>query len=262
MSELLETLDKGVLTLTFNRPDRQNAMTEPLADAFTDAVRRAAKDPAVRCVALTGAGRAFSAGGDMEGMQSFQASEIPLDERVELLRKGTEVVELLHEMPKPTVALINGAAAGAGLVFALACDMRFSLDTAKLTTAFVKIGACGDSGLSYFLPRIVGPAKAYELMYLSDVLTGQEARDIGLVTKTAPAAEFGDAARAFAQRLGDLPTVAVGLMKQNLVRSHSASLGEVLDLESANMIRSFDTEDHKNAVQAFMNKQQPKFEGR
>lgn len=262
MSELLETLEDGLLTLTFNRPERQNAMTESLADAFTDAVRRAGRDEAVRCVALTGAGKAFSAGGDMEGMQSFQASEIPFNERVDLLRKGTEVIELLHEMPKPTVAIINGAAAGAGLVFALACDMRFSLDTAKLTTAFAKIGACGDSGLSYFLPRIVGPAKACELMYLSDVLTGQEASEIGLVTKSAPASEFEESARAFARRLADLPTVAVGLMKQNLIASHAATLGEVLDLESANMIRSFDTEDHKNAVQAFMNKQKPIFEGR
>lgn len=262
MSELLETLEDGVLTLTFNRPERQNAMTEALGDAFRDATRRAAENPAVRCVAITGAGKAFSAGGDMEGMATFQASDTSFDERVELLRKGTEVVELLHKMPKPTVALINGAAAGAGFVFALACDMRFSLDTAKLTTAFVKIGACGDSGLSYFLPRIVGPAKAYELMYLSDVLTGQEAREIGLVIQTAPAAEFEETARAFAQRLANLPTVAVGLMKQNLIASHSSTLEEVLDLESANMIRSFDTEDHKNAVQAFMNKQHPQFEGR
>lgn len=265
MSELLETLDNGILTLTFNRPDRRNGMTVSLSNMFVSAVARAAEDPAVRCVVLTGAGNTFSAGGDMEqlvGMASGLKTQADRAELSQMLREEMKVFELLHEMPKPTLAVINGAAAGAGLMFALACDMRFCLETAKLTTAFAKIGACGDSGVSYFLPRIVGPAKAYELMFNSDVITGQEAHAIGLVTKVAPAEGFAEAAQAYAQHLADLPTVAIGYMKKHLVASHNSTLSEILDLEAVGMAECFATEDHRNAVDAFLNKNKPTFRGR
>lgn len=264
MSELLETLDNGLLTLTFNRPDRRNGMTVSLSNKFLSAVRRAAEDPAVRCLVLTGAGDTFSAGGDMAKLQEMSSTLQTAEARAELskmLREEMKVVELLHEMPKPTLAIINGAAAGAGLMFALACDMRFCLDTAKLTTAFAKIAACGDSGISYFLPRIVGPAKAYELMVNCDVLTGEEAHALGLVTKIAGADEFEKASHAYAQHLASLPTVAIGYMKKHLVASHNSTLGEILDLEAVGMAECMGTEDHRGAVQAFLNKTQPEFRG-
>ena len=150
----------------------------------------------------------------------------------------------------------------AGLTFALACDLRFCLDSAKLTTAFARVGTCGDSGISYFLPRIVGPAKAYELMFNSDVITGQQALELGLVTKVAAAEDFEQAALSYAQQLAELPTIAIGLMKQNLIASHNSTLSEVLDLEADHMIRTLDTEDHRQAVAAFLNKTKPVFEGR
>lgn len=261
MSELLESVDDGVLTLTLNRPERRNAMTESMMASFTQATVRAAADPAVRCLVVTGAGRAFCAGGDVEALPS-DAAELPDESRMQTLRQGMEVNRLLHEMPKPTLAVIPGAAAGAGLALALSCDLRFCLDTAKLTTAFARIGVSGDSGMSYFLPRLVGDAKARELMFSSEVITGQEALDLGLVTKVASADDFDEAARAYARYLSGLPTVAIGYMKRNLNASHSSTLSEVLDLEAAHMIRTLGTEDHRLAVTAFQNKVDPRFEGR
>ena len=261
VSELLEALDDGVLTLTLNRPDRRNAMVASMMAAFTEATIRAAADPAVRCLVVTGAGRAFCAGGDVDALPS-DAAELPEESLVQVLRQGMEANRLLHEMPKPTLAVIPGAAAGAGLSLALSCDLRFCLDTAKLTTAFAKIGASGDSGISYFLPRLVGDAKARELMFSSDVITGQEALALGLVTKVASADDFDEAARAYARHLAGLPTIAIGYMKRNLNASHGSTLSEVLDLEAAHMIRTLGTDDHHRAVAAFQNKSEPRFEGR
>lgn len=262
MSEILESLDEGVLTLTFNRPEKRNALTATLVASFQEKIVQAAANPAVRCLVITGAGRAFCAGGDVGDMPSGDVQEDPSEVRIQTLRHGMRTVEILHEVPKPTLAIINGAAAGGGLAFALACDMRFCLDTAKITTAFSKIGAAGDSGVSYFLPRLVGLAKATELMFTADVITGQQAHDIGLVTQVAAADEFEAASRDYARRLAGLPTIAIGYMKRHLRASFKSALGEILDMEAASMIHSLDTEDHQSAVKAFMNKTTPVFEGR
>ena len=163
MSELEEHFENGVLTLTMNRPEARNAMSGEMMSKLQEAVPRAAADPKVRCVVLTGAGGAFCAGGDVKGFASDASSNEPaesrgpaLEMRIHGLRTGMELSRQLHEMPKPTLAIIPGPAAGAGLSLALACDMRFCLDTAKITTAFGKIGASGDYGGSWFLPRLVG----------------------------------------------------------------------------------------------------------
>ncbi len=162
-----------------------------------------------------------------------------------IIRRGAEITRALHEMPKPTLAVIPGAAAGAGLSLALACDMRFCLDTAKLTTAFAKIGASGDVGGSFVLPRLVGAAKAREMYFLADSITGREALELGLVTRVADESNFDQEARAFAERLAGLPTVTIGLMKQNLNAADGASLNEVLDIEASNMALSLQTRDHR-----------------
>lgn len=262
MSELLETLENGVLTLTFNRPARQNTMTPSMSRALSSAVARAAGDEAVRCLVLTGADRVFCGGGDFEELPSEDNSMASSDERRQFLRDEMNVVRVLHEMPKPTLAIVNGAAAGVGFALALACDLRFCLDTAKLTTAFARIGTSGDSGVSYFLPRLIGAAKAYELMFMSSVITGQQAFELGLATQVVSADEFDQAAQAYAKRLAELPTVAIGYMKQNLVASFNSTLSETLDLEADHMIRTLDTEDHRQAVTAFLNKTRPTFAGR
>ena len=217
---LIETLDAGVCTLTMNRPEARNAMSGSMMAALNEAIPRVAADPAVRCVVLTGAGGAFCSGGDVKGFASDNAGgggTIPsLEERVHNLRQGMELSRWLHEMPKPTLAIIPGAAAGAGLSLALACDLRFCLDTAKITTAFSKIGASGDYGGSYFLPYLVGAAKARELYFTADVISGAEAFAMGLVSKVASADVFDAESKAYAQMLANLPTVAVGYMKKNL----------------------------------------------
>ncbi len=166
-------------------------------------------------------------------------------------------------MPKPTLAAIPGACAGAGLSLALACDLRIAVDTAKITTAFSKIGASGDYGGSYFLSHLVGAAKARELYFLSDVLSGADALELGIVNHAVPAEAFEEATAQYAQRLAGLPTTAVGYMKKNLnAAQRGASLGEVLDLESLHMTRAMTTEDHKAAAVAFVEKRAPVFNGR
>lgn len=269
MSEhLIETHADGVCTLTMNRPEARNAMSGDMMSALQEAVPRVALDKSVRCVVLTGAGNAFCAGGDVKGFASDSSAssgsreKSTLEDRVAGLRQGMELSRLLHEMAKPTLAVIPGPAAGAGLSLALACDMRFALDTAKITTAFSKIGASGDYGGSYFLPYLVGAAKARELYFLSDVITGQEAFEIGLVNRVASAETFEAEAAEFAARLAGLPTVAIGYMKRNLNASQHGSINDVFDLEAMHMMRCFMTEDHKESARAFVNKEQPVFKGR
>ena len=267
MSEhLLETHEDGVCTLTMNRPEARNAMSGPMMAALNEAVPRVAAAPSVRCVVLTGAGGAFCAGGDVKGFAADNkgggaARPVSLEELVHGLRQGMELSRQLHEMPKPTLAVIPGPAAGAGLSLALACDLRFALDTAKLTTAFSKIGASGDYGGSYFLPYLVGAAKARELYFTADVITGAEALGMGLVSKVA-SAETGEAeSTASAKYLASLPTVALGYIKKNLNAAQNGTLADVFDREAMHMMRCFMTDDHKAAVQAFVEKRPPVFEG-
>ncbi len=269
MSEhLIETFENGVCTLTMNRPEARNAMSGPMMDALNEAVPRVALEPKVRAVVLTGAGGAFCAGGDVKGFASETRDgknddDGPsIEERVQGLRKGMELSRLLHEMPKPTLAVIPGAAAGAGLSLALACDLRFALDTAKITTAFSKIGASGDYGGSYFLPYLVGAAKARELYFTADIISGQQAYEMGLVNKVASADTFEAEAKAYAEYLAGLPTIAIGYMKKNLNASQHGSLSDVFDLEAMHMTRCMMTEDHKVAAKAFVNKEAPVFKGK
>ncbi|MFN0163925.1 MAG: enoyl-CoA hydratase [Burkholderiales bacterium] len=262
--DLLETVEGGIATLTMNRPEARNALTREMMIALAQALPRLAVDPAVRAVVLTGAGNAFCSGGDVKGFAK-RAAGAPgesFDQRVTELRARMEAVRWLHEMPKPTLAVIPGPAAGAGLSFALACDMRIAADDAKLTTAFSKVGLSGDFGGSYFLNHLVGAARAREMYFTGQVLRGDEAARIGLVNRAVPAAQLAEAARAWAVELAALPTVAIGYMKRNLNTGLRASLAEVLDSEAIHMIRTFETEDHKGAAAAFVEKRAPVFQGR
>ena len=266
---LLESFDDGVATLTMTRPEARNAMTTEMLAAMQQALPRLAADRSVRCVVLTGAGGAFSAGGDVKGFagqaRAGQRSEdgpYDLEGRAQGLRSGMEMSRLLHEMPKPTLAAIPGAAAGAGFSLALACDLRIALDTAKLTTAFAKVGLSGDYGGSFFLPYLVGQAKARELFFTSAVVSGRQAFEMGLVTRVAGAEEYEAAVAQLARELASLPTIAVGYMKKNLNAAYRGSLGDSLDREALHMVRCFMTEDHKGAAAAFAEKRLPQFAGR
>jgi 2-(1,2-epoxy-1,2-dihydrophenyl)acetyl-CoA isomerase len=263
--ELLETVADGIATLTMNRPESRNALTREMLAALAEALPRLASDPAVRLVVLTGAGNAFCSGGDVKSFARSAAgapTTMGFDQKVTDLRARMDVTRWLHEMPKPTLAVIPGPAAGAGLSLALACDMRIAADDAKLTTAFSKIGLSGDFGGSYFLAHLVGAAKAREMYFTAQVLSGAEAQRIGLVNRAVPAAQLADAARTWAAELAALPTVAVGYIKRNLNLGLRASLADVMDAEAIHMIRCFETEDHKGAAAAFVEKRAPRFAGR
>lgn len=265
---LLETFEDGVATLTMNRPEARNALTGEMQAGLREALPRLAADPNVRCVVLTGAGGAFCAGGDVKGFASSAAAQAggaappSAEARTHGLRAGMETVKILHEMPKPTLAVIPGPAAGAGLSLALACDLRICAAEAKLTTAFSKVGLAGDYGGSWFLSHLVGAAKARELYFTADVISGAEAERLGIVNKAVPAAELPEAAAAYAKRLASLPTIAIGYMKRNLNASAHCTLSELLDIEAPNMVATFATEDHKGAAAAFVRKEAPVFNGR
>ncbi len=264
--ELMETIENGIATLTMNRPDARNALTRDMMNGLLTALPRLAADPAVRVVVLTGAGRAFCAGGDVKGFakraQDGGATAESFDHKVNDLRQRMEVSRWLHEMPKPTLAVIPGPAAGAGLSMALACDMRIASDDAKLTTAFSKVGLSGDFGGSYFLNHLVGAAKARELYFTAAVLRADEAQKIGMVNRVVPYEQLAKAAADYAQELAALPTIAVGFMKKNLNTGLRSNLSDTLDAEAIHMISTFDTDDHKGAARAFVEKRQPVFNGR
>lgn len=263
--QLIETFEDGIATLTMNRPEARNALTGEMLAALSAAAPRLALDPNVRLVVVTGAGGAFCAGGDVKGFVADKGSagEGPtFDQRVNSLRNGMDFSRWLHEMPKPTLAVIPGPAAGAGLSIALACDFRIASEDAKMTTAFSKIGASGDYGGSYFLSKLVGTARARELYFTADVITGAEAARLGVVNRAVPAADLDREAAALARRLADLPTVAIGYMKKNLAMAEHGSLSEVMDAEAIHMVRTMMTEDHKAASLAFVEKRPPVFRGR
>lgn len=265
---LTETFADGVATITFNRPEARNALTGGMLDALPMIARRLSIDPAVRAVVVTGAGGAFCAGGDVKGMAaagSRGASDVAppsFEQRTGGLRAQMEFCQLLHDMPKPTLAVIGGPAAGAGLSIALACDARIAANEAKLTTAFSKVGLSGDFGGTYFLTHLVGAAKARELYFTADVLDGQQAAALGIVNKSVPLVDLPEEAAQWAQRLAGLPTIAIGYMKKNLNIAEHGTLGQVMDAEAIHLMRSMMTDDHKAASQAFVEKRSPKFQGR
>ena len=258
---LIEALEDGLLTLTLNRPERRNALDTAMLESLVDATRRAATNPAVSAVMLTGAGGTFCVGGDVKAMAARGNETMLTDDRIADLRDKMEAARLLHEMRKPTIAAIEGAAAGAGLSLALACDLRIANRSAKLTTAFAKVALSGDFGGTYFLTKLLGAAKARELYLLSPVLTAQEALALGMVTRVVPDAEVGAAAHELAMSLAQGPSVTLGYIKRNINNAEHLSLEACFDAEAMHHSRSGDTADHKEAAKAFVEKRKPAFQG-
>jgi 2-(1,2-epoxy-1,2-dihydrophenyl)acetyl-CoA isomerase len=261
MADLIETIEDGVATLTFNRPERMNALSTPIMEGLLHGLPRLAGDPAVRVIVLTGAGRAFCAGGDVKSMAEG-GEQRSAAEATAHLRSRMEVSRILHELPKPTIATINGPAAGAGLAFALAWDLRIAGASARLVTAFVKVGFSGDFGGSYFLTRLVGTAKARELYFTGRPVDAEEALSLGLVNRVVPDDQLVDATMELAHSLAQGPQIALSLMKRNLNCAESSGLAELLDLEAANQVLTGRTEDHREAAKAFVEKRAPVFVGR
>lgn len=256
----------GLATVRLNRPDRMNSLTQELMVALVERLQELADDREVRAVVLTGEGdRAFSAGADLappgRGTQR-PGRDAPFEAAVHNLQRVQRSAWLLHTMPKPTIAAINGAAAGASFSMACACDFRLAAEHAVLTTAFARIGLSGDFGGSYFITKIVGTAKARELFMLCERLDAEQALRIGLVHRVFPKELFRKEVDAFAQRLAEGPPVAYRYMKRNLNLALQLHASELLDLEAEAMTRTGRTEDAANASQAFLRKEKPVFVGR
>ncbi len=265
MADLLETKQDGVAILTMNRPEARNALSQPMLAALNEALPRLAADPDVGCVVITGSGGAFCAGGDVKGFASNEGGanhgRSP-EQAAHLLRQSMEVSRWLHDMPKITIASIPGAAAGAGLSIALACDFRIAARGAKITTAFAKVGLSGDFGGTYFLTQLVGSAKAKELYLLSDVILAEEAERLGVVNRAVDPKELEAETMALAKRFASGARITQGLMKKNLNTAEKGDMLLSFDTEALNHSRSAQTADHAEAAKAFVEKRAPAFKGR
>jgi len=253
--------DGGVATITLNRPRALNALNAAMIDELLDAVRRAAGDEEVKVLLLTGAGRAFCLGADVS--EFSQALEQPTrDPLRELLSKSQEIVRTLASMPKPAIAAINGFATGLGLDLALACDLRIATERAKLGETFITMGLVPDGGGTFFLPRLVGLAKAAEMIFLGDPLSPSEAERIGLINHVIPNQDLERAARQLADRLAKGPSLAIGLAKRALRKNLSGDLDSALNLEAQSQEACLASEDHREAVKAFFERRAPFFYGK
>lgn len=275
---LFEKRPDGVGLITLNRPDSLNAMGGKLLPMLGDILERCESDREVRCVAITGAGRGFCAGGDVRGMQSRndrqsapasdgEASPGPrlistIERLTEELREAHDSTSLrLHAMGKPTVALVNGVAVGAGFSIALACDIRIVSDRARFGTAFRNVGLSGDFGGSYLLPRIVGSGRARELYFTAEIIDAQRALELGIANRVVPHDELLAAGLEFCAKLAGGPTATYARMKKNINLGETGTFKDVLDQEALMMRISGMSADSREAVRAFMEKREPQFIG-
>ena len=263
---LIAKIENNVGYLIMNRPEARNAMSSDMNGALQEKIAEFELDEEVRCVVLTGAGNAFCAGGDVKGMNAKNEGDSEkdtIDKAIHRQRdnqRGTS--GKLYKMPKPTIASLPGAAAGAGLSYALSCDLRIMSSTAFMTTAFAKVGFSGDYGGTYFMSQLIGSAKARELYFLSDRVSAEEALSLGLTNWVVDADNLEAKTKEIAEQLATGPSVAYRYMKENLNRAMNGDVDECLDIEATHHVHCGQTTDHKNAVKAFVEKQQPKFSGK
>ena len=265
--DLLAQLEGGVLTITLNRPDARNAMSGAMTAALATQLADAELNPAVKVIVLTGAGKGFCAGGDVKGMAASGDGTVgdnTIDGAIHRQRVNQRnTAGKLYNMPKPTIAALPGAAAGAGLSLALACDLRIMSANAIMTTAFAKVGFSGDYGGTFFMSQLIGTAKARQLYYLSERVSAEQALDLGLTNWVCEAEELAAKTKEIADQLAAGPTVAFRYMKENFARAiASGDVDDCLDLEATHHVHCGQTEDHRNATKAFVEKREPVFNGR
>jgi 2-(1,2-epoxy-1,2-dihydrophenyl)acetyl-CoA isomerase len=266
--DLRAEINDGVAVITMNRPDRRNAFSPAMISAMAAVLAQVETDDAAGCVVLTGAGGAFCAGGDVKSMAAPPADRgdgagRSVDAAIHRQRLNQRATSgRLWSMPKPTIAAIGGPAAGAGLSLALACDLRYAVPGAVLTTAFARVAFAGDYGGTWFLTRLVGSSKAKELYYFSERLTAEDAERLGIVNAIFSAEDFEREVMARARRLAHGPSIAYRYMKENLNRAVTGELGECMDLEVTHHVHTGFTEDHREAARAFVDKREPQFRGR
>ena len=253
--------DNGVATIIINRPERMNALVIKTVEELVKAIEEVAQDRDIRVLVLTGKGRAFCAGGDLEGIESDIIKEKSV-KLAEITRRYGMVSFGLRNLTKPTIASVNGAAVGIGLNFALACDIIIASENARFGEAFVNMGLHPDGGGTYFLPRLVGVAKACELIFTGDIIDAREAEKIGLVNKVVPQDSLESATKELAFRLAKGPPAAIGLAKVSIYQGLEMNLAQVLEREAAAQALCLATEDCKEALTAFREKRPPVFKGR
>jgi 2-(1,2-epoxy-1,2-dihydrophenyl)acetyl-CoA isomerase len=260
---LLVEIAEDVCTVTLNRPDSLNSLNDAMTTELTAVVRELAHEPQVRCVVLTGAGRAFSSGQDLSDLKKrYSDPEHVPHLAEELRRRYNPIIIGLRDLEKPVLAAVNGVAAGAGLSLALACDLRIAADKASFIEVFVNVGLVPDSGGTFFLPRLVGLGKALEWCFTGDRVSAADALSLGLVNQVVPANQLMKATHELAVRLAKLPTRAIGLMKRLLYRSFSSNLEAQLEAEALAQETAALTVDHREGVLAFFEKRPAHFQGK
>lgn len=258
---LLETKQDGIATLVMNRPDRLNALNTKLVATLNDVIGRIATDESIRAVVLTGAGRAFCAGGDLaligEGRATGQTQQLEA-----LLTAGMQVVAKMRTMPQPVIAAVNGAAAGAGMNLALAADLRIAAEEAMFGQNFAKVGLFPDFGGTYFLPQLVGPAKAAELFYTGDMIDAKTALRLGIVNQVVPAAQLEAEVKALAQKIAQGPPLAIRAIKKTLFAGEAEKMDLALAREVDEQVRCYRSDDCAEGIRAFFEKRPPQFRGK
>jgi 2-(1,2-epoxy-1,2-dihydrophenyl)acetyl-CoA isomerase len=250
-----ETRDH-VAWLTLNRPDKLNAFTEKMNKEITKALKQTANDANVRCLVITGAGRAFCSGEDLGGVTE------EMDHGEALRTRYAPMMKALYHFEKPVIAAVNGVAAGAGMSLALACDFRLVSEKASFVEAFIHVGLIPDAGNLYYLPRLIGHAKALELAVLGEKISAQKAVELGLATAVVPEAEWEEEVQRFAERLAAMPTKAIGLIKRLLRESWHCTFEDYLEKEAYGQRIAGLTEDHKEGIRAFFEKRKAVFQGK
>lgn len=255
---ILYEVKDGVATLTLNRPDKLNSFTEQMNTEIVKVCKEVAKNDEIRTLLITGSGRAFCAGEDLDSVSGEQEIN-----HGEFLRKRYNPMMMqIHQLEKPVVAAVNGAAAGAGFSLALACDFRVASSKASFIEAFIHIGLVPDSGSSYFLPRLIGLGKALELAILGEKISAEKAQELGLVYQVSEPDQLMDDARALTKRLASMPTKAIGLIKRSMHKGIASSIEEALEYEAYAQEIAGKTKDHKEGVASFIEKRKPVFEGK
>lgn len=260
MLDLLSTIAEGIAVLTINRPDRRNAINGEVCDELLSRLTTLSEDAEIRVVILTGAGtEAFCAGGDVKRMDGIAKQSF--DYRLANLRRWGSITMLLHNMPKITIAMVNGVAAGAGLSIAAACDLRFAARSARFATAYARLARSGDFGGSALLTRLIGGARTRELYLLGETIDSAKADSYGLLNRVFEDAELNEQTMAIARRLAAGPPIAYGYIKQNLFAAETMNLAEMVELEALHHARTGETAEHLEAVSAFRERRTPNFSG-
>ncbi len=256
---VLYNTNAGVATIQLNRPERRNALTPEMLVELANALKTAGDDSTVRAVVVTGAGKGFCAGQDLG---AFDVISSPQQVRDAVLRYYKPVITHLCTLQKPIVAAVNGVAAGAGASIALACDLRIMADDASLLQAFINIGLVPDAGSCWFLTRLVGYSRAFEIAIEGERIPAQRCLELGLADRVAPATSLLEAAQSWAQQLAQRPTYAVGLTKKIMLEAVNGSLDAIIDLEAEMQGMAIASEDHPEGISAFREKRMPHFKGK